>query len=81
MLRCSTAMASLQGNVTIFSLFFAVPSVYYIPLVHQLAVELPHQVASAARLEGGEHNAHLYVSLVLKSSQNSSSEEHLDTEV
>ena len=74
MLRCSTAMASLQRKIEIqIVLWFA----SYIPLVYQLAVELPHEVATAAGLECGEHNAHLHVSLVLEFSQHSSFEEHL----
>ena len=51
-----------------------------LPLVYQFAVRLPHEVATATALECGEYNAHLYVSHVLKSSQNTSLEEHLHRE-
>lgn len=47
------------------------------PLVQQLAVQLPHEVTMATRLEESEHLGQLHVSHVLQPAQYSSSEEHL----
>ena len=39
---------------------------FLIPLVQEFAVELPHEVTTAAGLECGEHDAHLHVPQALK---------------